>query len=166
MLKEGQYWKDLPPDMQVEAMGSKLSLGGGKTGFFRRLNFSRPSPTLVTNPAMPATDLCHPIENRPLSVEEYGRIQEFPDDWEICGPILEQYKQIGNAVPIKLGEAIARTILADMRSERLPIFDGFPYSRYRDTNDVTWQVAMDKSLEKARTAKEQENNKQLSLFDG
>ncbi len=165
MLKEGQYWKDLPPEMQIEAMGSKLSLGGGKTGFFRRLNFSRPSPTLVTNPAMPATDLCHPIENRPLSVEEYGRIQEFPDDWEICGPILEQYKQIGNAVPIKLGEAIARTILADMRSEKLPVYNGFPYSRYRDTNDVTWQAAMDKSLEKAKTTKEQERNKQLSLFE-
>ena len=97
MLKEGQYWKDLPIEMQKEAMGSKLQLGGGKTGFYRRLNYDRPAPTLVTNPTMPATDLCHPTENRPLSVEEYGSIQEFPQDWVICGPILEQYKQIGNA---------------------------------------------------------------------
>ena len=143
MLKEGQYWKDLPPQIQVEAMGSKLSLGGGKTGFFRRLSFNKPSPTLVTNPTMPATDLCHPIENRPLSVEEYERIQEFPDGWVICGPILEQYKQIGNAVPIKLGEAIARTLVADIHGEELPQYQGFQYSRYKNTNDVTWQKAQD-----------------------
>lgn len=150
MLKEGQYWKDLPPEAQVEAMGAKLNLGGGKTGFYRRLNFSRPSPTLVTDPTMPATDLCHPTEDRPLSVEEYSRIQEFPDDWKICGPINEQYKQIGNAVPIKLGEAIARTILADMRGEKLPQVDGFLYSRYKKTSDVTWRAAMDIALDKAR----------------
>ena len=164
MLKEGQYWKDLPPDMQVEAMGAKLQLGGGKTGFFRRLNFSRPSPTLVTNPAMPATDLCHPTEDRPLSVEEYGRIQEFPESWKICGPILEQYKQIGNAVPIKLGEAIARTIIADMKGEKLPTYDGFAFSRYKDTNDITWQASMNKALKKAKDSKRQEENQQLTLL--
>lgn len=156
MLKEGQYWKDLPPEMQKEAMGRKLELGGGKTGFLRRLSFNRPSPTLVTNPTMPATDLCHPTQNRPLSVEEYARIQEFPDSWTICGPILEQYKQIGNAVPIKLGEAIAKAILADMRSEKPLQPAGFPYSRYKNTNDVTWRAMMNKALDKARQSKLEE----------
>ena len=165
MLTEGQYWKDLPPEMQEEAMGSKLKLGGGKTGFFRRLNFSRPSPTLVTNPTMPATDLCHPTENRPLSVEEYGRIQEFPDTWKICGPILEQYKQIGNAVPIKLGEAIARTIIADMHGEKLPQIENFPYSRYKNTSDITWSAVMDDVLTKMRAAQDQQKqeNEQLAF---
>lgn len=165
MLKEGQYWKHLPQDMQVEAMGSKLQLGGGKTGFFRRLDFSKPSPTLVTNPAMPATDLCHPTEDRPLSVEEYGRIQEFPDSWEICGPILEQYKQIGNAVPIKLGEAIAKTIIADMNGEKLPLYSEFAFSRYKNTNDITWQASMNTILKKMRDRNKQEKNRQLSIFD-
>lgn len=160
-LTEGQYWKDLPQDVQKEAMGSKLHLGGGKTGFFRRLNFSRPSPTLVTNPTMPATDLCHPTEDRPLSVEEYGRIQEFPDDWTICGPVLEQYKQIGNAVPVKLGEAIAKTIISDMLGTELPQIEGFSYSRYKNTNEITWRAAMDKTLEKARAA---QGNEQLSFL--
>lgn len=152
MLKEGQYWKDLPYDAQVEAMGSKLKLGGGKTGFYRRLSFKRPSPTLVTDPTMPATDLCHPTKDRPLSVEEYSRIQGFPDDWKICGPINEQYKQVGNAVPIKLGEAIARTIIADMHGKKLPQFPGYAYSRYKNTSDITWQAAMDTAIEKERAA--------------
>ena len=163
MLTAGQYWKDLPPEIQVEAMGKKLELGGGKTGFYRRLSEHRPSPTLVTNPTMPATDLCHPTEDRPLSVEEYSRIQGFPDDWKICGPILEQYKQIGNAVPIKLGEAIARTIIADMHNEKLPTYEGYAYSRYKNTNDVTWQQVMDKAIEKARSVESREEYQQLTI---
>ena len=160
MLTEGQYWKDLPPDAQVAAMGAKLKLGGGKTGFYRRLRFDRPSPTLVTDPTMPATDLCHPTEDRPLSVEEYRRIQGFPDSWEICGPLQEQYRQIGNAVPIKLGEAIAKTICADIAHKPLPQIPGIVYSRYKNTSDITWQQMMNGALEKARTAQDM----QLSLF--
>ena len=163
MLKEGQYWKDLPKEVQEEAKGATLKLGGGKTGFFRRVSFSRPSPTLVTDPTMPATDLCHPTENRPLSVEEYSRIQGFPDDWNICGPINEQYKQIGNAVPIKLGEAIARTIIADMHGESLPVYEGYAFSRYKNTSDVTWQTAMDAALEKKRAAQTSGEGEQLTL---
>ncbi len=139
ILKEGQYWKDLPEDLQKEAMGDKLKLGGGKTGFYRRLSFNKPSPTLVTNPTMPATDLCHPVENRPLSVEEYKAIQEFPEDWNIIGPILEQYKQIGNAVPIKLGEAIAKRIIEDMNGVKANIPTDYKYSRYVATDEVSWE---------------------------
>lgn len=163
MLGQGQYWKDLPPEAQVEAMGANLLLGGGKTGFYRRLRFDRPSPTLVTDPTMPATDLCHPTQDRPLSVEEYSRIQGFPDGWTICGPIKEQYRQIGNAVPIRLGEAIARTLLADMRGEQLPQISGFPYSRYKNTSDITWQSAINKTLEKARAVQTQRETEQLTL---
>lgn len=139
MLKEGQYWKNLPVDIQKQAMGKSFYLGGGKTGFYRRLAYGKPSPTLVTHPAMPATDLAHPIEDRPLSVEEYKCIQEFPNDWEICGSLLDQYKQIGNAVPIKLGAAIGRTVLAHMHGELIPEICGFPYSRYKNTDDVSWE---------------------------
>ena len=163
MLKEGQYWKDLPKEVWEEAMGATLKLGGGKTGFYRRVSFGRPSPTLVTDPTMPATDLCHPTEDRPLSVEEYSRIQGFPDDWTICGPINEQYKQIGNAVPIKLGEAIARTIIADMRGESLPAYEGFAYSRYKNTSDITWRADMETKLEKIRATQAPAQWEQLSL---
>lgn len=139
MLTEGQYWKHLPAEVQHEAMGNVYLLGGGRTGFYRRLSYSKPSPTLVTNPAMPATDLCHPTLNRPLSVEEYKSIQEFPNDWKICGPILEQYKQIGNAVPIKLGEAIGKAIINDMNGIEAEPIPNFKYSRYLNTDDISWE---------------------------
>ena len=149
MLKEGQYWKNLPPEVIPEAMGNVYLLGGGRTGFYRRLSFNKPSPTLVTNPAMPATDLCHPTEDRPLSVEEYKAIQEFPAEWVICGPILEQYKQIGNAVPIKLGEAIGRAILDDMNNINHKQIEGFRFSRYKNTNDKSWKEFTDGVYKKA-----------------
>ncbi|NMM94147.1 modification methylase [Bifidobacterium sp. DSM 109957] len=142
MLSEGQYWRNLPPEIQPEAMGKAYYLGGGKTGFYRRLSMNKPSPTLVTSPTMPATDLCHPVEQRPLSVEEYKAVQGFPKEWWIAGDIADQYRQIGNAVPIRLGEAIGRTILADMRGETIdPCWKDFPYSRYLHTSDMTWNFA-------------------------
>ena len=148
MLTDGQYWKHLPEEYKLEAMGRKLNMGGGKTGFYRRLSMSKPSPTLVTNPTMPATDLCHPIEDRPLSVEEYACIQDFPENWEICGPILERYRQIGNAVPIKLAEAIGRAIIDDIKNEVKPPIENFKYSRYKNTSDITWKKDMDIKIQK------------------
>lgn len=141
MLSEGQYWKDLPKDVQPEAMGKSYALSGGKTGFYRRISFSRPCPTLVTSPTMPATDLCHPTSDRPLSIEEYRRVQGFPDDWKICGNIADVYKQIGNAVPIALGRAIGTAIVDDINEKRPDAkFESFPYSRYKKTSDLTWNA--------------------------
>lgn len=142
ILQEGQNWRDLPADVQPVAMGKSYTLPGGKTGFYRRLRFDRPSPTLVTHPAMPATDLCHPTENRPLSIEEYKRIQGFPDEWIVCGSILDIYKQIGNAVPIPLGRAVGRAIAADMENQLLPQHKNFPYSRYLNTNHIDFAHEM------------------------
>ena len=142
MLGEGQYWKDLPANLQEDAMGKAYHLSGGKTGFYRRIRFDRPCPTLVTSPTMPATDLCHPTKDRPLSIEEYKRVQGFPDDWKICGNISDIYRQIGNAVPVALGKAIGRAFIDDMNSvEASTTFESFPYSRYRHTSDQTWTGA-------------------------
>lgn len=143
LLKPGQYWKNLPQELQKEALGASYYAGGGKTGFLRRLSWDEPSPTLVTNPAMPATDLAHPICNRPLSVEEYKRIQEFPDEWQIEGSLIEQYRQIGNAVPISLGKAIGRHIIKYMNGETIRNYKNFPYSRYKNTDEISWQNMMD-----------------------
>ncbi|MEO0537055.1 MAG: DNA (cytosine-5-)-methyltransferase [Cyanobacteria bacterium P01_A01_bin.123] len=148
LLKPGQYWRDLPAELHQEALGASYHAGGGKTGFYRRLAWDKPSPTLVTHPAMPATDLAHPEEDRPLSIEEYKRIQEFPDDWIIEGTLLEQYRQVGNAVPCSLGKAIARMLLTHLKGETSIIYPDFPYSRYHKTDDVSWMADFEESAEK------------------
>ena len=139
MLNAGENWKSLPIEFQKEAMGKSFYSGGGKTGFLRRLDWNKPSPTLVTHPAMPATDLSHPDENRPLSIAEYKRLQEFPNHWQIEGSILDKYKQIGNAVPVGLGYAIGKHLLKLMNSEEIQNFAGFKYSRYNRTGDIEWR---------------------------
>lgn len=148
ILTAGQNWRNLPSNLQIEAMGASYFSGGGKTGFLRRLDWDEPSPTLVTHPAMPATDLCHPIENRPLSVQEYKRIQQFPDEWDITGTLLEKYKQIGNAVPVGLGYALGRHILKFLNGEEIKSFPNFKYSRYVNTNEVTWEKEFQNSFGK------------------
>jgi len=148
-IPEGGNWKSLSEEEQKQAMGKKFYMGGGKTGFFRRLAFNQPSPTLVTVPTMPATDLIHPTELRPLSVEEYARIQGFPDSWKFYGNTAEKYKQIGNAVPIKLGEAIGKTIINDMNGINDNNFIGFKYSRYKNTCDKKFPELYEKNLKKA-----------------
>lgn len=148
LLGPGQYWKHLPKELQIEALGKSYYLGGGKTGFLRRLAWDKPSPTLVTHPAMPATDLAHPVEDRPLSIEEYKRIQMFPDDWVLSGNLIQQYKQIGNAVPVGLGKAVGKAIVDHINKvSSKQNFISFPYSRYKKTDDQTWVKAMCKSKE-------------------
>ncbi len=150
MLKEGQNWRDLPLQIQPEAMGNSYFLGGGKTGFYRRLSWNKPSPTLVTHPAMPATELAHPTEPRPLSIEEYKRIQQFPDDWCIQGSTIDKYKQIGNAVPVGLGKAIGKCLL-DFNNKKInKIISEFQYSRYKKTSDIEWEAEFQKAVKQIK----------------
>jgi len=108
----GGYWRDLPIDLQKKLLKGSFHLEGGKTGIGRRLSWDEPSLTLTCAPAQNQTGRCHPSETRPLTVREYARIQTFPDDWEFCGSVMSQYKQIGNAVPVNLSEAIGRSLIA------------------------------------------------------
>lgn len=112
MVPEGGNWKDIPSNYVKEAMGGAYNSGGGKVGFYRRLSYAQPSPTVVTSPVQKATMMCHPTQDRPLSVAEYARIQQFPDNWKIAGTMLEKYRQIGNAVPVGLAKAIGESIIA------------------------------------------------------
>ena len=105
------YWRDLPVDIQKEYMGGSFYLGGGKTGMARRIGWDEPSLTLTCSPAQKQTERCHPDETRPFTVREYARIQTFPDEWEFSGSLAQQYKQIGNAVPVNLGKEIGYSII-------------------------------------------------------
>ena len=111
MVPMGGNWNSLPLEIQKEYLKGSFGLGGGKTGIARRLSLDEPSLTLTCAPAMKQTERCHPLETRPLNVREYARIQTFPDDWQFCGKMDAQYKQIGNAVPVNLAAAIGRAVI-------------------------------------------------------
>lgn len=111
-IPAGGNWKSLPIDQQKDAVGEGVYRSwGGRTGFLRRLAWDKPSPALTTSPINRATLFAHPDKNRPLSTQEYARIQQFPDEWDFAGPLASIYKQIGNAVPVGLGAVIGRAVL-------------------------------------------------------
>lgn len=143
ILKEGQNWRNLPEDMAMQAMGKAYFLSGGKTGFLRQLKFDEPSPTLVTSPTLPATLLCHPTQLRPLSIEEYARIQQFPDSWTFNGRLETIYKQIGNAVHVGLGQAVGQQIMRFINGQTSANEEArnkIPYSRYKNTTDRDFAI--------------------------
>lgn len=121
LVPPGSNWRSLPQDLQRESMGKAWFAKGGRSGWWRRLTADLPCPTLVTLPNHASTSLCHPTETRALSIREYARIQEFPDDWEFCGTLAEQYTQIGNAVPTRLGKVaggVVATALDELQLRR------------------------------------------------
>jgi DNA (cytosine-5)-methyltransferase 1 len=115
LIPPGKNWRHLREygdDVVREALGGAYASDGGKVGFFRRLTFDRPSPTVTATPIQKGTSLCHPAADRVLSVREYARVQQFPDDWAFAGPTAEKYKQIGNAVPVGLGRAVGEALMS------------------------------------------------------
>ncbi len=111
MIPAGGYWRDLPLEIQKEYMQKSFYLGGGKTGIARRIAWDEPCLTLTCSPAQKQTERCHPEETRPFEVREYARIQTFPDEWIFEGSANQQYKQIGNAVPVNLAHAVGKTLV-------------------------------------------------------
>lgn len=114
-LDPGQNWTDLGIKDQKKALAGAYNSTGGRVGFYRRLDYSRPSPTILTSVIQKATGMCHPEELRPLTVRECAAVQQFPKGWEFSGSMNQKYKQIGNAVPVGLAEVFGRAILRSLK---------------------------------------------------
>jgi DNA (cytosine-5)-methyltransferase 1 len=170
MVPEGSNWRSLPPEVAKESMGKAYLAKGGRSGWWRRLTFDLPCPTVVTMPNHAGTALCHPTETRALTLCECARIQEFPDDWVFFGTTQQQYTQVGNAVPVRLGmicgELLARE-LARLDEARLKTSAGEhpPYrivyvkshirtrQWYKAGKTFVWQPGEDNGDAKYRPAK-------------
>ena len=117
LVPAGGCWVDLPEEIAKEYMGKSYYSGGGKRGMARRISWNEPCLTLTTSPSQKQTERCHPDETRPFTVREYARIQSFPDDWEFEGRLSEQYKQIGNAVPVELARRVGVEMIKALKSK-------------------------------------------------
>ncbi|MDR1815535.1 MAG: DNA cytosine methyltransferase [Clostridiales Family XIII bacterium] len=120
LVPPGGYWRDIPADIAKEYMKSCWEMGGGRTGILRRLSLDEPSLAVLTSPSQKQTDRCHPLEPRPFTVRENARCQSFPDDWEFCGSVGQQYKQVGNAVPVQLAYDVAMEIKRALEGDHVP----------------------------------------------
>ena len=114
LVPPGGYWRDIPQDIAKEYMKSTWYMEGGRTGILRRLSLDEPSLTVLTSPTQKQTERCHPLEARPFTIRENARIQSFPDDWIFQGSISNQYKQVGNAVPVNLAYEVGLKIREEL----------------------------------------------------
>lgn len=129
MVPPGGNWRMLPPEVAEESMGRAYFAKGGRSGWWRRLSWDLPCPTITTLPNHASTSMCHPDEVRALSVGECARIQEFPDGWEFVGNPTQQMKQVGNAVPARLGRVAGEVITRHAQSSAAPLTDLPHYRR-------------------------------------
>jgi DNA (cytosine-5)-methyltransferase 1 len=111
LIPQGGCWINLPEDKQKEYLGKSYTSGGGKRGILRRLSLNEPSLTILCSPSQKQTERCHPTKTRPFTIRESARIQTFPDEYEFFGSVASQYKQVGNAVPVKLAYKLGRSIV-------------------------------------------------------
>ena len=111
MIPQGGCWVNLPKNLQKEYLGNSYNSGGGKRGILYRLSMDKPSLTLLCTPSQKQTERCHPLEERPLTIREYARIQTFDDSYEFIGSLNSQYKQIGNAVPVVLAKHMGDALI-------------------------------------------------------
>jgi DNA (cytosine-5)-methyltransferase 1 len=112
LVPPGGNWRSLPEPLQRESMGAAFAATGGRSGWWRRLSHDLPCPTLLTIPNHSSTAMCHPDATRALSLAECAAVQGFPRDWEFKGKLAERYAQVGNAVPVRLGELAGEILLA------------------------------------------------------
>lgn len=115
LVPPGGYWRDIDPELAKDYMKSCWDMEGGRTGILRRLSMDEPSLTVLTSPSQKQTERCHPLEARPFTVRENARCQSFPDEWDFCGSVGSQYKQVGNAVPVNLAYEVAFEISNTLR---------------------------------------------------
>ncbi|MEP7254958.1 MAG: DNA cytosine methyltransferase [Ferruginibacter sp.] len=113
MVPPGGNWRSLTEEIQKESMGKSWYLKGGRSAYWRKLSFGFPSPTVVTMPNHAGTSMCHPSELRAISVGEAAAIQEFPKGWIFQGTTTAKFRQIGNAVPVRLGQ-VAGSVIIDL----------------------------------------------------
>lgn len=97
LVPDGGNYKDLPTELQQTR---KVHIA------WTRLNSQKPSFTIDTG----HRHHFHYKWNRIPTVRESARIQSFPDDFIFLGSKTSQYKQVGNAVPPLMAEAIAKKL--------------------------------------------------------
>jgi DNA (cytosine-5)-methyltransferase 1 len=101
------------PDLSPECWIKKKT---GSTDVFGRLEWDKPSLTIRTEFFKPEKGrYLHPQAHRPITHREAMRLQTFPDDFEFFGTKIQVARQVGNAVPPRLAEAVAKAVLDILR---------------------------------------------------
>jgi DNA (cytosine-5)-methyltransferase 1 len=113
--KPGGSWRDWERDLRATC--HKKESGSTYSSVYARMAWNKPSPTITTQFFSYGTGrFGHPEQDRALSIREGALLQTFPKKYKFIQPgfpvdVLRLGKHIGNAVPVKLGEIIGKSII-------------------------------------------------------
>lgn len=120
---------DLPPEHQLDCHKTLASQGQrNATSSYGRVRRDAPSATMTTRCTTPSCGaFVHPTENRGLTLREAAALQTFPATYKFAGSYGSIEKQIGNAVPVRLAEALGLAVQALLRrKEGVDVPAGMP----------------------------------------
>lgn len=108
----------IPPNAGREVLPKEHRTKSIYSGTWTRMRTDEISATITTRFDTPSSGkFTHPFLDRAITVREAARLQSFPDSFVFYGNKGSQMKQVGNAVPPLLAEAIAMSIMEDIRGE-------------------------------------------------
>lgn len=107
-VQPGGSWRDIPHEILPKGM--QRARRSDHTKRYGRLERDGISSTILTKCDPHWGSFFHYEQDRIISVREAARIQSFPDRFRFTGSRVEQYRQVGNAVPPLLAKAIAEHI--------------------------------------------------------
>ncbi|MGV0905968.1 DNA cytosine methyltransferase [Mycobacterium novum] len=114
ILKEGQGRTHLPPHLLANCHRRDAAAIGHRN-VYGRMTWDDVSPTITARfDSFTRGMFGHPEQDRTISLREGALLQTFPLDYSFAGTKVEVARQIGNAVPVKLAEAIGRAILSNI----------------------------------------------------
>lgn len=112
--RPGGCWRDWPKELVAKC--HRTEMGKNYPSVYGRMMWDAPSPTITTQFfGFGNGRFGHPEQDRAITLREGAILQSFPEDYEFIDPgSLPSFETlgrlIGNAVPVKLGEAIGRSI--------------------------------------------------------
>jgi DNA (cytosine-5)-methyltransferase 1 len=120
-MKHGDRYRDVDP--RYRRYDLTRAQRDGRYQFadrYYKLPWDRPCVTITAHIANDGYRYIHPDSDQPrtLSVREAARIQSFPDHFRFAGYRTNRFRQVGNAVPPLLGEAIAQSLARAIREYR------------------------------------------------
>lgn len=135
LLPQGGKYRDLPDEWKRYRHKETEHKKSSFDDKYWRLCADQPSWTITAHIAKDAYRYIHPTQDRTLSVREFARLQSFPDRFRFCGPRTERLRQIGNAVPPLLAQAIADKIVEQIHAYR-NTHDSDAYAQASEANVI------------------------------
>lgn len=113
-LKAGEGRDSLPEELQLAC--HKNNKGHRHLDAYGRMSWDEPSPTITAHfDSFSRGRFGHPVQDRTITLREGARMQTFPDDFVFIGNKVQVARQIGNAVPPRLAEAVAKKVKECLR---------------------------------------------------